>query len=217
MTAPGLVSVIVPVHDGHKHLGAALESVLAQSGPELDVVVVDDGSRDLSWQVAEDYADRGVRLVRVPTTRCDGVAYNAGVAVARGEWVAFLDAEDEWASERLTAGLAAFEADPELDVVFGHMEVVHADRAVAPCRVPGWVPGTMLLRRSAWDHVGGFAAVRAGEILDWLVEARALGLRKRMLCDVVLRRRVVREREPAMVLRDALDRRRRGLPNVGAA
>lgn len=205
------MSVVVPVHDGHRHLGGALESVLAQR-PGLDVVVVDDGSRDLTWQVAEAYADRGVRLVRVPTTRGAGVALNTGVAVARGDVIAFLDGHDEWAAGRLEAGLAAFAADPDLDVVFGHMEVFHDDGAVAPCTVPGWVPGTMLVTRRAWDNVGGFTAVRAGEILDWLVEARDLGLRKTMLPDVLLRHRVLRERDPAMVLRDALDRRRRGRP-----
>jgi glycosyltransferase involved in cell wall biosynthesis len=214
----GLISVIVPVHDGHRHLPAALESVLAQPGqPDLDVIVVDDGSHDLSWQVAEDYEDRGVRLVRVPTTRGDGVAHNTGVAVAHGDWIAFLDAEDEWTRDRLAAGLAAFEADPDLDVVFGYMEIFGENAAVESCRVPGWVPGTMLMRRRAWDRIGGFSAVRAGEVLDWLVEARELGLRKRMLPDVLLRRRSRREREPAMVLREALDRRRRGRPSAGTA
>jgi NAD(P)-dependent dehydrogenase (short-subunit alcohol dehydrogenase family) len=93
---PDVVSVVVPVRNGERHLAAALDSILAQRGPALDVVVVDNASQDGSGKVAAAYADRGVRLLHHATPTGPGGSRNTGVAAARGEWLAFLDADDEW-------------------------------------------------------------------------------------------------------------------------
>lgn len=205
------VGVVVPVRDGERHLAAALASIAAQEGVTTEVVVVDDGSTDASGRIA---ADAGARVLALSGGSGAGAARNAGVAALDTEWLAFLDADDEWTPDRLRVGLAAFAADPALDVCFAHAETFGAGE---PEVVPGLLPGTLLVRRTTWDRVGPLAEVRAGELMDWLLRARDLGLRETMLPDVVLRRRLhdansTRDRERLSdythVLKAALDRRR---------
>src|SRR5690349_2600271 len=96
MSAP-LVSVVIPVFDGEAYLAAAIESALAKTYARVEVIVVDDGSTDGSASVAARY---DVRLVR-QSNRGVSAACNAGVEAARGELIAFLDADDLWPPERL--------------------------------------------------------------------------------------------------------------------
>jgi glycosyltransferase involved in cell wall biosynthesis len=217
---PERVAVVVPVRDGAAHLGAALDSVLAQRGVELDVVVVDDASRDASAEVAGRFADRGVRVESLgdpgdPRPVRTGTARSVGAARARGDWVAFLDADDLWPTDRLRRGLEAFAADPALGMCFGHAEVFRGTQTLEV--VPGWLAGTMLVPRAVWERVGPMADFRAGELADWLLRARHAGVRETMLDAVLLRRRVhdanhtrgaEHLQDYTRVLKAALDRRR---------
>lgn len=219
---PDTVAVVVPARDAEAHLAAALESVLAQAGPELDVVVVDDASRDGTAGIAAAFASRGVRLVRLPDPGGErpvriGSARSAGVEATRGTWVTFLDADDVWPPGRLRTALAAFAADPELELCFGHAAVFRDDPSAPDEVVPGWLAGTLMMRRSTWERVGPMRDFAAGELADWLLRARELGLKEAMLGDVLLRRRVHGANHTGSaanlqgytrVLKAALDRRR---------
>jgi glycosyltransferase involved in cell wall biosynthesis len=216
------------VRNGERYLAEALDSVLAQTHPPCDIVVVDDGSTDRTVAVAERYAPR-VRSVSQPAAGI-GAARNRGVAQARGEGLAFLDGDDAWPVDRLERQLAAFHANPRPDLVFGHVEQfvspdldpsVRAGIVCPDTPQPAFLANTMLVPRTVWDRVGPFSitAVRS-EFLDWLLRAREHGLREVMLEDVVLRRRIhatnhgrVRHDavgEYAVTLKRALDRRRAG-------
>ena len=210
MTTP-LVSVIVPAYNAERYLAEALESIFAQGHAALEVIVVDDGSTDDTGTIA---ASLGVQLVR-QTNRGAGAARNAGVAVARGDFLAFLDADDVWTEGRLELQLAAVGA---VDFVFGHAEEFPAARTL-----PGYVPGCLLAHTTSFRRVGAFREdVHVGEFLDWLARAEDLGMRSEMLPDVVLRRRLhstnlgIRRRNAAgdyaVVLKEALDRRRAAKP-----
>lgn len=219
------VSVVVPVHRGARYLEETLRSVLGQAHRPLEVVVVDDGPPDGSERIARE-AGPEVRYVRRPD-RGPGGAKNAGVEVAEAEILGFLDQDDLWEATKLDVQLPAM-ADDGTDAVFGHArEFVSPDlpggvRLRAPAsRMPGWVPGTMLIRRQAWDRVGPFSGSwRVGEWIDWFTRARDSGLRMRMLDEVVLARRLhadnrtLREAdsrgEYARVLWESLARRRGG-------
>src|SRR5579863_5985852 len=90
MTAP-LVSVVVPVYNRADMLGDAIESILAQDYDPIEIVVVDDGSEDSSFDVARSFPT--VKCLRQPNTGA-AAARNAGIAEATGEYVAFLDSDD---------------------------------------------------------------------------------------------------------------------------
>lgn len=221
----GLVSVVIPVYNGAAFVGEAIQSVLAQEGVRLEVIVVDDGSEDGSAEVAEGFG---------PPVRClcqanAGIAgaRNTGVRAARGDLLAFLDADDLWTPGRLRQQVDRLAAEPDLDCVFGVVEHFRDARASgqyesrAPELAPGLLPGAMLIRRTSFLRVGPFDRDRRlGEFIEWLLRAEEHGLRREVLPQIVLRRRIhdrnttarlASERlEYLRVLRSALRRRREG-------
>ena len=218
------VSVIVPAHNAAPYLAEAIESIQAQAYGNLDIVVIDDGSTDATAEIA---AVDGVRLRSQPQ-RGAGAARNAGLALARGEFIAFLDADDLWTAGRLGLQLSALASRPHVDLVFGRVEqFVSPEIDAAGARVycppgssPAYLVGCLLARASAFERVGGFREdLRVGEFVDWCARAEELGLRSHMLEETVLRRRIhstnlgLTRRDAAgdyaVVLKAALDRRRR--------
>ena len=103
MSAP-LVSIIIPCYNAERWVAAAIESALAQTWREKEVIVVNDGSRDGSLAVARRYEARGVRVIDQPN-RGAAAARNAGLGAARGAFVQFLDADDLLASDKLAQQL----------------------------------------------------------------------------------------------------------------
>ena len=189
------VSAIVPVYNGERYLADALASIREQ-GVDLELIVVDDGCTDGSASVAR---AAGARVVSQANGGI-GAARNAGLAVAGGAFIAFLDADDAWTPGRLAAQLAAFDAEPELEIVSGHVEQFKsaelapelARRIVCPPEpLPGHAFGAMLIRRTAFDRVGPVSTThQKAECVDWCMRARDLAVRMRMLPAVVLRRRL---------------------------
>ncbi|MDE2181834.1 MAG: glycosyltransferase family 2 protein [Alphaproteobacteria bacterium] len=112
------VSVVIPAHNAADTLGRALESVFAQTRPPQEVIVVDDGSTDATGDVARSYAARGVNILARPVREGAAAARNAGVRAATGDWVAFLDADDEWLPSKLERQMAAIDRQPEAIFAF---------------------------------------------------------------------------------------------------
>jgi len=112
------VSVIIPVFGTAPFVPAALDSVLAQTYPHYEIVVVNDGSPDsgLLDQLLQPYLGRIIYLVQ--ENRGSSAARNAGIKVARGEYVAILDSDDYWHPEYLASQLAVFDSDRTIDVVY---------------------------------------------------------------------------------------------------
>src|SRR3954451_21402394 len=177
------------VRDGERYLRGAIESALAQTRAPHEVIVVDDGSTDGTAAVAGSFGG-GLLLVEQRPLGL-GAARNTALAAASGEFAGYLDADDLWDPRKLEVQLAAFERDPSLDLVFGHMRRF-ADGTPEELSEPVAAPygGTLLFRRSAAGRVGPFPTdVRVGEFLDWTLRARDLGLRETILPDVLTLRR----------------------------
>ena len=114
----GLISVVVPTYDrSERMLGAAIDSILGQNVPSLELIVVDDGSAEPAAPLVHSYGEQ--LLVHRQTNGGIGSARNAGIALAKGEFLAFLDSDDVWMPNKLTTQLAALSEDPELDAVLG--------------------------------------------------------------------------------------------------
>jgi glycosyltransferase involved in cell wall biosynthesis len=112
------VSVVIPARNAEDTLARALDSVLSQTRPPDEIIVVDDASTDGTAGVARRYRAQGVKLVALPTQRGAAGARNAGIAAARSAWIAFLDADDEWLATKLEKQVALIAADPEIAFVF---------------------------------------------------------------------------------------------------
>ena len=114
MSDRSLVSVVIPTYNRTRQTIAAIESVLAQTYPHFEVIVVDDGSTDGSGEVVERFVSQktnGCHRVLFLSQRNQGasVARNTGIAEAHGEYIAFLDSDDVWAPEKLEWQLKALE------------------------------------------------------------------------------------------------------------
>jgi glycosyltransferase involved in cell wall biosynthesis len=109
------VSVIIPAWNRARELRNAIDSALAQTAPPAEIVVVDDGSTDNTPEVLASYGD-AIRVVRQDNLGV-AAARNAGIAIARGELLAFLDSDDVWLPRKLELQLARFDAEPELGLV----------------------------------------------------------------------------------------------------
>src|SRR5437762_2348532 len=94
-TAAVKISIIIPLFDKSAYIERALASIAAQTFDDYEVIVVDDGSRDDGPAKVRDWNDARVRLIQQPNAG-PGAARNRGIAEARADWLAFLDADDEW-------------------------------------------------------------------------------------------------------------------------
>jgi glycosyltransferase involved in cell wall biosynthesis len=118
-----LVSALVPVYNAQPYLAQALASLLAQDA-ELEILAVDDGSTDESWAILQAIADPRLKTFRLATNRGAAAARNLGLDEARGDFLAFLDADDLALPGRFRAQLAAFEADAELAILGGGTPII---------------------------------------------------------------------------------------------
>jgi glycosyltransferase involved in cell wall biosynthesis len=197
---PGmLVSCIVPVFNGALYLREALESALAQTYRPLELLVVDDGSTDRSGAIARAFGE-AIRVIEQPN-RGPAAARNAGVAAASGELLAFLDADDLWSPDKITAQVRRLAEAPDLDLCFTRFQNFWVDElreeAVRyrhhPIAQPSdaWSICTLLARRASLDRFGPFdESLRAGENMTWFVRAIGEGARLDVLPDLLMRRRL---------------------------
>lgn len=220
------VSVIVPVFNDAAYLGEAIESILRQTRAPSEIIVVDDGSSDDSPRVASSFGGRVTLHCREHAGA--GAARNYGVSQAKGDLLAFLDADDLWHHDKLARQIDVFREQPSTEVVFSHLEHFYSpdldplDRKRFACPA-GAIPCTtavaMLVKRLAFDRVGNFDDSRKlGEVVDWSVRARDQGLVAVLLKDVLVRRRIHAgntgitrasdRRDYVSIVKAALDRRR---------
>jgi glycosyltransferase involved in cell wall biosynthesis len=168
--AAPLVSAIVPVYNGERFLKAALDSALAQTCQDIEIIVIDDGSTDSSGAIADDYAARHPGKFVVIHQPNGGlvVARNAGLAVARGRYVALLDADDEWLPHHLAASVEVLEKNPRVGLVHSNLERINVDGSKSLSVKRFWNRGmdpfaTVYLRR---EHVSCSTAVLRRELVD---------------------------------------------------
>lgn len=167
ISAPS-VSVVIPVYNGEAFIQAALESVFQQSHRDYEIIVVDDGSTDATISILEGYGDR-LRIIRQKNAG-HAAARNAATRVARGEWIAMLDADDLWLCSKLEQQLqAAGDADVVYTATYNFEDSQRVDDVTfrkGDCP-QGDVFGdlildnfithsSVLLRRSALLAVGGY-------------------------------------------------------------
>ena len=119
-----LVSVIIPAYRAAQSIAATLDSVLAQTFQDFEVIVVNDGSPDRKEleKVLGPYRDRIIYLSQ--ENQGPAGARNTGIQIARGEYVALLDADDLWDPEHLQAQLAVLGADPSIDMVYADARII---------------------------------------------------------------------------------------------
>ncbi len=167
------VSVILPAFNAADTIASAIRSVREQTFQDWELIVVDDGSSDQTWDIVSDLtADReNERAIRLEQNQGLAAARNTALATARGEWIALLDADDTWTSEKLCRCMEFLDEHPRLRVVYTPMAAVRKDGTPMvghskPCHA-GWLGEKLfmsifvhdpaaVLHRDVIEEVGGF-------------------------------------------------------------
>lgn len=167
------VSVVVPAYNYGRYLGEAIDSVLAQTHRDFELIVVDDGSSDSTREIVAAYTDPRLRYVWQQNQGLSA-ARNTGIREARFDFVAFLDADDVWRPGHLAAAMAEFaRRGPACALVASNSQRMDQHGVEMATRFPDWegtqridvsdivirtrfMPSTAVVRRAAFDRCGGF-------------------------------------------------------------
>ena len=194
------VSVIIPVYNGDRYIGEAIDSVLAQTYTNYEIIVVDDGSTDNTSQIVQAYGDRVFYWYQ----ENQGVASarNVGIEKAQGELIAFLDADDFFLPEKLAKQVAYFEVNSSLDMVISGWRLVdeqgakisdaelwkyapQLDLATAVIHKPARPSATMLRRHWCQKGNGFDTSLSSAEDLDFLLRVLLMGCQACWLPEVL--------------------------------
>lgn len=192
-----LVSVIMPVYNGAKHLAESLASASAQTYPNFEIVVMDDGSTDESAVIAQTFP-----RVRYFHQENAGIAAarNRTVRLAEGDLLAFLDHDDLWAPNKIELQVAYLLTHPEVSLVLAHERLFFSDGFTSPIWLNhklmqedhlGLVPGTWLLRKEVFWAVGGLdPRFRISDDVDWFLRFRDAGFKYGVVEETLLFKRM---------------------------
>lgn len=227
MTFP-LISCVVPVFNGERYLRDTLSSILAQTYRPLEVIVADDGSTDGTAASVRSYG-APIRYVFQPTAGPPATR-NLGLSVARGEFVAFLDADDLWHPEKLARQMARFQARLDLDVSVTHVQNVWIPELIEEAMryrnhrrakpLPGYYTSTLLARRTLFASVGRFnPALWHADATEWFLRAADWSAVTELLPDILTYHRLhhtnisrrmgsANREEFLRIVKASLDRRR---------
>ncbi len=222
-----LVSVIIPVYNGEKYLSETLQSVLDQTYTNLEIIVVDDGSRDDTAKIIKTN-DNIIYLYQ--NNQGTAAAFNTGINQAQGQYFSFLGADDLWDLRKTRIQIDAFKEFPDYDIISGHVrqflspelpETLKKSIKFSEDSIPGHVVPAMLIKRQSFFKVGLFETEwKVGAEMSWFLRANEIPLRLKILPETLLRRRIhtsnkgIINREflsqRAKIIKASLDRRRAG-------
>lgn len=186
-----MISVVIPLYNKEKQIAYTLQSVFEQTFQDFEIVVVDDGSTDNSVEEVEKFDDSRIRLIH-QTNAGVSAARNRGIEEARGELIAFLDADDEWMPEYLATQYGLYQKYPECSVYACNYEFRDSEGKVTPtiirklpfegedgvlsnyfevasCSHPPLWTSAVVIKKSAIQAIGGFPiGIKSGEdLLTW--------------------------------------------------
>ena len=168
-----LVSVVIPSYNRAQYIAETIESVLAQTYTNIEVIVIDDGSTDNTREAVAPYVPRVQYVWQENSER--GASRNHGLRLAKGEFIAFLDSDDLWTPEKLEEDLRVFEENPNAGVLYSDLDLIDSEgRQLKTLKRNGYTGnvteqlltdnfvsiGAHLIRRSFADQVGGFREER---------------------------------------------------------
>lgn len=221
------ISVVIPAYNVGPFLKETIGSVLNQTVLPSEIILVDDGSKDNTARVAKSFGEK-VKYIHQENKGCSA-ARNSGIRAATCEFFAFLDGDDLWELNKLEIQLKTIQGNPDMDILFTYMQnffsphltEVERQRYQAPMHpMAGYGASSFFARRESVLKVGDFnETIKFGDFLDWLSRARDIGLKDKMLEDVLVRRRIhgdnltLREKNSQgdylKVVREAIARRKK--------
>lgn len=193
-----LISVIIPACNAEAFIQETLQSVLDQSWELLEIILVDDGSTDHTAEIAA--ANPGVTVIR-QVNQGVAAARNTGIRHARGEYIAFLDADDIWPPEKIAHQVAYMQQHPEWGLSYTmHQCFLDSSIDSIPLWVrpelfkeqePGHVPSALMVTKEALEQVGLFNEdYPVAEDAEWLLRAKEKQIAIGLIPELLLYKRV---------------------------
>lgn len=192
------ISAIITVYNGEKYIAEALQSIFNQDYPNMEVIVIDDGSTDRTSEVVNKFL--GKLLYYFQENAGIAAAKNLGIEKATGDYFSFLDADDLWLNEKTNKQISLLLDDPSVDLVFGNVKQFYSPELTAETRekylcpenaYPGIHSGTMLIRRESFFKVGLFDTKwHKGIFNDWYLRASEVGFKTYTFDDIFMMRRI---------------------------
>ena len=191
-----LVSVIIPVYNGAKYIAEAIESVCVQNYEPFEIIVVDDGSTDDTPSVVQSFKD--IRYMRQENNGC-AAARNNGITESRGKLLAFLDADDYWAANKLHVQVGCLLNNPGIGYTLGRQRNFLESGIDRPFWLreelmleehTGFLP-TLVIHRRIFEKVGPFNTnFRISSDVEWFCRVKDAGIPMMVVPEVVLYRRI---------------------------
>jgi len=192
------VSVIIPTYNNADYIEETISSALNQTLKPEQVIVIDDGSTDDTENVVKRHQAHVDYLYQEHSGA--NTARNKGVENAIGQFVAFLDGDDLWETEKLETQMRCLHENPKVDAVFSHVQnfyspdldpVKQATLKVSLSPVAGYAPSAMVIKKEVLTSIGQFdTGITIGDFMQWLFRARDAGISETMLPDVLVKRRI---------------------------
>lgn len=188
-----LVSVILPVYNGERYLGEAIESILNQDYRPIEVIVVNDGSTDNTEIIAKLY-DNDI-IYALQKNSGPAAARNKGLRMASGSIIGFLDHDDLWSDNKLSLQLAHLADDPSVEIVVGLSQPMKLQTGEeGESKFEKWYDpfcalllGAAVIRKSVFDKIGFFdETLHYGEDTDWFMRIREKGISMTIIQEVSL-------------------------------
>ncbi len=192
MNALPVISVIMPAYKARETITASVQSLQAQTLQNWELIIVDDGSPDDTGKIALELAEKDARICVIQRQNAGpSIARNRGVDLARADLIAFLDADDFWAPERLLGMLSLFDQDPSVGIAFSRTRFVD-DQTLKPGTLTPHVSSlsvvdlmaenavcstsNIICRKAVFERTGGFTpGLDYAEDQDWLLRVALEG------------------------------------------
>jgi len=180
------ISVIIPVWNTEKYIADAINSVLAQNYPHLEIIIVNDGSTDDTLKVLEGFGDK-IKIIN-QENQGQSVARNIGIQASHGSIIGLLDADDMWVPNHLKLLVPHIVGENSYDLARGYTQWLKNIGTLDEVRQePIWQPvslGAGLYKRSLFDTVGWFDPdMRQAQDFDWAIRCREHGCREKMITE----------------------------------
>ena len=162
------VSIIIPLYNRKELLCRALRSVLNQTVLPCEILICDDGSTDNPQSIMSDFAESAVEIIWLENKECRGVSHarNRGIAAAKGDFIAFLDSDDEWLPKKLELQLAFFRENPEYTIIHADEIWIRNGVRVNPCKRFIKTGGDIFNRSLDFSLIAPSAVMARREIFD---------------------------------------------------
>lgn len=220
-----LISIIIPAHNGAAYLAEAIQSALNQTHPLIEILVIDNGSKDHTAQIAQSYPEvRYIYLANSDTT----YARNYGISLAQGSLIAFLDQDDLWSPDKLTKQLSVIENNSKIEGVVceqqmflepGHKKPHWLKQEFLEKTEPAYLPSALLVKRETLEKLHLFnPTFSLTSDVDWFFQAKHSGIEIALLPEALVQRRIhgdnasnrchVIQKEILSIIRHSLQKRR---------